>query len=66
MLMMITPEISVANTAGFLKGMSAIRNIREYLQVERNSRGGATSGPGYCVSTVKLDEQLIRAYYQEP
>ncbi len=36
MLLMIPPKYSVANTIGFLKGKSAIRIFREYLQVKRN------------------------------
>jgi putative transposase len=36
MLLMIPPKFSVSNTVGFLKGKSAIRIFREYLQVKRN------------------------------
>jgi putative transposase len=39
MLLMIPPKFSVANTVGFLKGESAIRIFREYLQVKRNFTG---------------------------
>lgn len=39
MLLMIPPKFSVANTVGLLKGKSAIRIFREYLQVKRNFTG---------------------------
>ena len=39
MLLMIAQKYSVANTIGFLKGKSAIRIFRTYLQVRRNFTG---------------------------
>lgn len=62
MLLMIPPKHSVAHTIGFLKGKSAIRIFREYLQVKRNFSGRHFWARGYCVSTVELDEQMIREY----
>ena len=62
MLLMIPPKFSVANTVGFLKGKSAIRIFRDYLQVKRNFTGRHFWARGYCVSTVGLDEQMIREY----
>ena len=62
MLLMIPPKFSVANTIGFLKGKSAIRIFRDYLQVKRNFTGRHFWARGYCVSTVGLDEQMIREY----
>jgi len=62
MLLMITPKFSVAHTVGFLKGKSAIRIFREYLQVKRNFTGRHFWARGYCVSTVGLEEQMIREY----
>jgi putative transposase len=62
LLLMIPPKFSVANTVGFLKGKSAIRIFREYLQVKRNFTGRHFWARGYCVSTVGLDEQMIREY----
>ncbi len=58
----IPPKYSVANTVGFLKGKSAIRIHREYLGKERNFSGYHFWARGYCVSTVGLDEETIRAY----
>jgi len=59
---MIPPKFSVSNTIGFLKGKSAIRIFRDYLQVKRNYTGRHFWARGNCVSTVGLDEQMIRAY----
>ena len=47
---------------GFLKGKSAVRIHREFLGRKRNFTGLHFWAKGYCVSTVGLDEQVIRAY----
>ena len=60
----IPPKYSVSNTAGFLKGKSAIRIHREHLGRKRNYTGFHFWARGYCVSTVGLDEQAVRAYIQ--
>jgi len=62
MMLMIPPKFSVANMVGFLKGKSAIRIFRDYLRVKRNFTGRHFWARGYCVSTVGLDEQIIREY----
>ena len=62
MLLMIPQKFSVAHTVCFLKGKSAIRIFREYLQVKRNFTGRHFWARGYCVSTVGLDEAVIRNY----
>jgi len=64
MLLMIPPKHSVAHTIGFLKGKSAIRIFRDYLQVKQNFTGRHFWARGYCVSTVGLDEVMIRKYIQ--
>jgi putative transposase len=58
----IPPKYSVANTVGFLKGKSAIKIHRQYLGKERNFTGFHFWARGYCVSTVGLDEAVIRQY----
>ena len=62
MLLTIPPKYSVANTVVFLKGKSAIRIFRDYMQVKRNFTGRYFWARGYCVSTVGLDEKIIREY----
>ena len=58
----IPPKYSVANTVGFLKGKSAIRIHREFMGQRRNFTGLHFWARGYCVSTIGLDEDKIRAY----
>jgi putative transposase len=58
----IPPKYSVSHTVGFLTGKSAIRMLREFLGRDRNFTGFHSWARGYCVSTVGLDEQLIREY----
>ena len=61
----IPPKYSIANTVGFLKGKSAIRIHREYLGRQRQYTGFHFWARGYCVSTVGLDEQMVRAYIRD-
>ncbi len=63
LLLSVPPKFSVANTVGFLKGKSAIRIHREYLGRTRNFSGYHFWARGYCVSTIGLDEEVIRDYY---
>ena len=58
----IPPKYRIANTVGFLKGKSAIRIHREYLGRQRQYTGFHFWARGYCVSTVGLDEEVVRAY----
>lgn len=62
MLLMIPPKFSAANTIGFLKGKSDVRIFRDYMQVKRNFTGRHFWARGSCVSTVGLDEQVIRQH----
>lgn len=55
---------SVAHTIGFLKGKSAVRIHRELMH-ERRMTGLHFWSAGYSVSTVGLDEQLVRQYIRE-
>jgi len=64
MCLSIPPKYSVAYTIGFLKGKSAIRVHRQYERSER-VYGMHFWAAGYCVSTVGLDEKMIRAYIQQ-
>lgn len=58
----VPPKYSVANAVGRLKGKSAIRIHREYLGRKRNYTGFHFWAKGYCVSTVGLDEAVVRNY----
>jgi putative transposase len=57
----IPPKYSVANTIGKLKGKSAILIHQRYGR-KRNFVGLNFWSRGYCVSTVGLDEAVIREY----
>jgi len=60
----IPPKCSVAYTIGFLKGKSAVGIDRELLYERRMTRLHFWA-PGYCVSTVGLDEARVRQYIRE-
>lgn len=64
MLMSIPPKYSVAVTVGYLKGKSAIRIHRELMRTRGTLFGRSFWSRGYCVSTVGLDEVMIRQYIQ--
>jgi putative transposase len=52
-------------TLGFLKGKSAVRVHRELLKKKGALFGRAFWSRGYCVSTVGLDETMIRRYIRD-
>ncbi len=58
----IPPKYSVANAVGRLKGKSAIGIHREYVGRRGNFTGLHFWAKGYCVSTVGLDEAMVRQY----
>jgi len=62
LLLSVPPKFSVANTVGFVKGKSAIQIHRKFLGRHQNFTGFHFWARGYCVSTVGLDEEKIRAY----
>jgi putative transposase len=62
MVLSIPPKLSVAMAMGYLKGKSAIPIHREVLNVKQGFTGKHFWSRGYCLSTVGLDEPMIRAY----
>lgn len=64
MLLSVPPKYSVAMTMGYLKGKSAVRIHRELLKTKGTLFGRAFWSRGYCVSTVGLEEAMIRRYIQ--
>jgi putative transposase len=60
----IPPKYSVSYTIGFLKGKSAVRVHRDLLN-ERRMSGLHFWATGYWVSTVGLDEEMVRKYIRE-
>ena len=58
----IPPKYAVAEAIGKLKGKSAILIHKRYLGRGKNLAGYHFLARGYCVSTVGLDEALVREY----
>lgn len=58
----IPPKYAVANVVGYMKGKSAITIARKFAGKARNFTGEVFWARGYFVSTVGLDEDMVRAY----
>ena len=65
MLIEIPPKHKVSEVVGFLKGKSAIAIAREFGGKERNFTGEHFWARGYAVSTVGLEEEIIRKYISD-
>jgi putative transposase len=61
MVVSIPPKYSVSQVVGYVKGKSAIW-VARVMGSKRNFVGQNFWARGYCVSTVGLDEETIRAY----
>ena len=61
MVVSIPPKYSVSQVLGYVKGKSAIWVART-TGSKRNFVGQNFWARGYCVSTIGLDEETIRAY----
>jgi putative transposase len=62
MCVSIAPKYAVSNVVGYLKGKSAITIARQFGGRTRNFTGEVFWARGYYVSTVGLDETMVRAY----
>ena len=62
MCLSIPPKMSVSSAVGFIKGKSAISIARRFKGKQRNFNGEAFWARGYYVSTVGLDEMMVREY----
>ncbi len=65
MCISIPPKYSVSGVVGYIKGKSAIGIARHFLGKSRNFSGENFWARGYFVSTVGLDEAMVRAYIRE-
>jgi putative transposase len=61
----IPPKYAVSNVVGYIKGKSAIRIARQFGGRKHNFTGEVFWARGYFVSTVGLDEEVVRAYIRE-
>ena len=64
MCISIPPKYSVSHVVGFIKGKSAIAIVRQ-LRRRKNFTGENFWACGYFVSTVGLDEEMVRAYIRD-
>ena len=63
-LMKIPPKYSVSQVVGYIKGKSAIYVARKYGGREKYFSGQYMWARGYFVSTVGMNEEVIRKYIQ--
>jgi putative transposase len=63
-LISIPPKYSVSQVVGYIKGKSAIHIARTCMGRQRNFTGEHFWTRGYYVSTVGLDEGVVRQYIQ--
>ena len=63
-LITIPPKYAVSQVVGYIKGKSAIPIARTYMGRQRNFTGEHFWARGYYVSTVGLDEEVVRQYIQ--
>ena len=64
MLIAIPPKYAVSQVVGYLKGKSAIHIARTFGGRQKNFTGEHVWARGYYVSTVGIDEEVIRQYIQ--
>ena len=62
LLVEIPPKYAVSAILGFLKGKLAVKLFARFPQFGRKYWGRHLWARGYCVSTVGLDEEMIRQY----
>ena len=65
MLIAIPPKYAVSQVIGYLKGKSAIHIARTFGGRQKNFTGEHFWARGYYVSTVGIDEEVIRCYIQQ-
>ena len=65
MCISIPPKYAVSRVVGYIKGKSAIQVARQFGGRQRNFTGENFWARGYFVSTVGLDEQMVRAYIRK-
>ena len=61
----IPPKYAVSSVVGYIKGKSAIAIARTFMGRKRNFSGENFWARGYFVSTVGLDEEMIKKYIRE-
>jgi putative transposase len=62
MCLSVPPKYSVSHVVGYIKGKSAIAIARRFGGRTKNFTGEVFWARGYFVTTVGLDEEMVRAY----
>ena len=62
MCISIPPKLAVSSVVGFIKGKSAISIARNFMGRKRNFTGESFWARGYFVSTVGLEEEVVREF----
>jgi putative transposase len=65
---MVPPKISISKFMGTIKGRTAIQILNRHKKLKKKPYwGNHFWARGYCVDTIGLDEEKVRAYvrYQE-
>jgi len=65
MCISIPPKLAVSNVVGYIKGKSAISIARNIIGKKRNFTGESFWARGFFVSTVGLDEEVVKEYIRE-
>lgn len=61
-LLSVPPKLAVSSVVGFIKGKSAIYIARNFVGKRRNFVGENFWARGFYVTTVGLDEEVVRNY----
>ena len=62
MCIRVPPKYAFSNVVGYIKGKSAIAIARHFKGKQKNFNGEHFWARGYFVSTVGLDEEMVREY----
>jgi len=63
LILSIPPKYAVSKVMGFLKSKLALRVLKQYPQLRKQRYwGNHLWSRGYCVTTVGIDEEMIRKY----
>ena len=65
LVLSVPPKYSLAMVLGYLKSKSAIRIHRTIHDIKQGFTVRHFWSHGYCVSTIGLDEEIIRAYVRD-
>ena len=62
LVMSMPPKYAVSEVMGYLKGKLSLRLFQKYEKMGKRYWGRHLWSRGYCVSTVGLNEELIKRY----